>query len=458
MLKLLFQRFFFCFLIGVSVFLNGCTPLSQSHLYSPPSLLPHTTVEMQSAGYWISRHLNPDQLIRDESQIIKLNQTIQAELELTKDLLQWPGVYSAETLRNGLQSTLDKLITQKLVYLDGSRIDKSFWGAMNNELNLENLTGEIPRQYAMVVQYADQRFLPTEDGLYAKAFDVDFDELQNSALDVGTPVVVLHTSQSGQWAYVESALSTGWIKRDHLTFLSDDDMKKMAVMPEVVVISNKADLYWDQQMTQYYTFARMGARFSFARNEGDRVVVLVPREKEDGQIELKEAFILKEQIYQGFLPYTPRHILTQAFKMLNEPYGWGGMYGAQDCSRFLQQVFSTVGIDLPRDSKNQIQVGELIASWNADALDFQKLDVLQNKASGGVTVLGMRGHIMLYLGYVDNRSYAIHSVWAYREPGLKEDNVFVLNKVVVSDLTLGEKSKRGSLLNRLNAVRSIGDK
>ncbi len=42
--------------------------------------------------------------------------------------------------------------------------------------------------------------------------------------------------------------------------------------------------------------------------------------------------------------------------MLNQPYGWGDMYGEQDCSRFLQMVFATVGIMLPRDSKDQAQV------------------------------------------------------------------------------------------------------
>ena len=64
----------------------------------------------------------------------------------------------------------------------------------------------------------------------------------------------------------------------------------------------------------------------------------------------------EEDVHPGFLPYTARNIYKQALVMLNQPYGWGDMYGEQDCSRFLQMVFATVGIMLPRDSKDQAQV------------------------------------------------------------------------------------------------------
>ena len=67
----------------------------------------------------------------------------------------------------------------------------------------------------------------------------------------------------------------------------------------------------------------------------------------------------------------------------------------------------------------------------------------------------MKGHIMLYLGTFEGRAYAIHAAWAYRAPGPSGDKIFVLNRVVVSNLTLGEGSKRGSLLNRLNAVKVV---
>ena len=186
------------------------------------------------------------------------------------------------------------------------------------------------------------------------------------------------------------------------------------------------------------------------------IEVLVPIQRPNGDAELVSGFIETNQVNKGYLAYTPRQIIQQAFKLLNKPYGWGDMYGAQDCSRFLQEIFATVGIALPRDSKNQIQVGKLLTDWNDATTDADKLRLLQQKAMGGISLLGMRGHIMLYLGSIDSRAYAIHAVWAYRRPQAQQDEVVVLNRVTLSDLSLGAGSRRGSWLKRINAVRLLG--
>jgi hypothetical protein len=64
---------------------------------------------------------------------------------------------------------------------------------------------------------------------------------------------------------------------------------------------------------------------------------------------------------------------------------------------------------------------------------------------------------MLYLGQEDGRLYAIHAVWAYREKGVDGDTAKVLGRVVVSDLSLGEGSSKGSLLERIVDVRVMKD-
>jgi len=62
---------------------------------------------------------------------------------------------------------------------------------------------------------------------------------------------------------------------------------------------------------------------------------------------------------------------------------------------------------------------------------------------------------MLYLGKDEGRLYAIHAIWAYRQKGLEGDEATVLGRVVVSDLSLGEGASRGSLLERIVAVRLL---
>jgi len=442
---------------------NGCAAHQRGAvLYSPPSLLPRTTSEMRTAGFWISRHPDPDSVILSPEEIQSFNRTIHEELKLTKDLSAWPFATSGGELRATLQKTLDDLQARGLKLLDGKKPTPAYWDSARQAVNLDAIPKGIPRRYGLVVRYADQRFLPFEEGLYAKAYDEDFDELQNSALDIGTPVVILHRSLDGKWFWVESATSAGWVKAKNVGSATEDQVKPFWSIPFVVVTVAKGDVYLDRAMTIFAGSLQMGARLPLMRLDGDFAEITIPQRQSDGRLELVPGFIAAGQIHNGYLPYTPRQVLLQAFSMLNQPYGWGGMYGGQDCSRFLQEVFATVGIELPRDSRDQIQVGTRLIEWEAGAPGADKTLVLTDFAVGGITILGMKGHILLYLGTLDGRVYAIHSVWAYRElalpagrPGLGGDKTFVLNRVVVSDLELGEGSKRGSLLERLNAARII---
>jgi len=111
----------------------------------------------------------------------------------------------------------------------------------------------------------------------------------------------------------------------------------------------------------------------------------------------------------GYLPYTPESILRQAFKFLNSPYGWGGSFGEQDCSKFIQEIFATVGLNLPRNSTAQSRVGEYIS---VDGLKRDvKLDRIVELGEVGSTLLHLKGHIMLYIGVNKGEPFVIQTVW-----------------------------------------------
>ena len=78
-----------------------------------------------------------------------------------------------------------------------------------------------------------------------------------------------------------------------------------------------------------------------------------------------------------------------------------------------------------------------------------------DQASGGITVLYLKGHIMLYLGKTGFLPYAIHATWAYRVPDGNQDLTYKINRVAVTDLNLGKGSSNGSLLERLKSVRMV---
>jgi len=293
--------------------------------------------------------------------------------------------------------------------------------------------------------------------LSAEKGDVDFDELQNNALDVGTPVAILHQSQDGQRFYARAEASSGWVKKDLIALSGREEIRaREGADSFIIVTSPKADIYQDEALTENYDYAQMGTRFpTKGESSLDAVKVRLMTRGDDGRAIAGIGYLKKEDVREGYLAYTPRHIFEQAFKLLNAPYGWGGMYGEQDCSRFVQQVFATVGIKLPRNSSEQANSGTVIAKFDEKTEGRDKKEVLITKAVPGTTLLGMSGHIMLYLGNVDGRPYAIHATWAFRENQDGQEIRKVINKVVVSDLSLGDGSARGSLLKRLRTITAV---
>ncbi len=439
---------------------SGCA--STEKLYpAAPSLLPSTQREMKTAGFWISRHPFPDKAIMTPAQIEKFNQSIREDLKLTKDITLIPETVEGESLREDLEKTLKDFTAAGYYLPPGGKADGKFFQAIEKNMALERISGPIAVQFGLVVHYADQRLLPTQEPLYQIRGDVDFDELQNSALDVGTPVAVLQTSANGKWVYVESPLTPGWVEAQKVAVCSAAELKDFLSRKDfMVVISPKADIFLDEGQTQFYDYARMGVKLPMDKIVGAihelplRAEIVVPTRDVNGMLILKNGYMNADEVHEGYLPYTPRNVIRQAFKMLNALYGWGGMYGEQDCSRFLQEVFATTGISLPRNSSDQAKVGKQLAGFTGSSTVQQKLSALKTIV-GGTSILPMKGHIMLYLGMVNEKPYAVHAVWAYREKGSAADVVRVINRVAVTDLFLGEGSKKGSLLKRLKAIRSI---
>jgi hypothetical protein len=222
-----------------------------------------------------------------------------------------------------------------------------------------------------------------------------------------------------------------------------------------VICKAKGDLFLNPSLTRFHDYVRMGVRLPLLHTNSKVAQVSIPWRRRDGTLSEKAAYLRKAAVHRGFFPYTARNIIRQSFELLNAPYGWGGMHGEQDCSRFVQQVFATVGIALPRNSQHQGRTGCLLGAFRDSSSMVERRHVLSQRAVGGITLLGMKGHIMLFLGTVGHQPYVIHAAFAYREPARWGDINRVVNRVVISDLSLGKGTRRGSLLERLKSVRMV---
>lgn len=443
------------FPILVLLFLSSRVLAQEPANYEVPSLIGHSLRMMKTAGFWISRHPSPDAVIMSPDAIDQFNAGLRGDKKLTKDIFTLIEDLKTESLLDDLQKTLADITAKSYYTNDGVRDDQDFMDNVKRNMNLSGVVIGVAPRYGLVVHYASQRFLPTNQGLYEEKNDYDFDQLQNSALDVGTPVAVVHTSADGLWYYVLTEISDGWVEAKYIALGDVNQVKEFSQDRDfAVVIRPKADIFLNEDMTEYYDYVRMGMRLPLTGVDAGRVTVNVPVMDADGTLAVKEAYMNTEDVNTGFLPFTARNIYKQALMMLNQPYGWGDMYGEQDCSRFLQMVFATVGINLPRDSVNQAQVSNTSFDFDEKSDDATKIEAIA-AAPAGNTLLAMKGHIMLYLGTVNGKPYAIHDTTGYKKMVDQEEVSYSIDRVIISDLSLWEGSQKGSLLRRLTRTVTI---
>jgi cell wall-associated NlpC family hydrolase len=157
-------------------------------------------------------------------------------------------------------------------------------------------------------------------------------------------------------------------------------------------------------------------------------------------------------------PLTRAAFLREAFRYVRSPYGWGDEGGGRDCSRFVLDVLASFGLGLPRTSANQSRSGRYTVDVPEATSDTERLALLDTAAERGVVLAHFPGHIMIYLGR-DKAGVprALHSFAEYLAPcpGGGE-TVFEVNRVAVSDLSLGAGTSRKSFLERITQLTVFG--
>ncbi|MCM8769134.1 MAG: SH3 domain-containing protein [Candidatus Omnitrophica bacterium] len=439
------------FIFGLLFYSGNCW---ERLYYAAPTLLPRVSPEMQTPGFWIERNFIADAYVFDETELCQFNRKI-AETAGRPNFLTFPESFQGETLRKTLLGDIESFRRQSH-YTTSGRITPRFYQDIVGYMSLDGLSGENKVSFGIVSGRAPQRFLPTDLPFYRTRGEVNFDLLQNNLLEIATPVAIFHTTADAGWFYVEGLWTRGWVKSEKVARAEKEEINRFINRePFVVVIRPLADIYFDAQLTRKYETAGMGVRLPVSRFYEDKVEVLLPLRLPGGDVQLTSGYLKKEDIHPGYLPYTPRTIIERAFQFLHLPYGWGGQYGFQDCSGFLQSVFATAGVFLPRDSSEQRKIGRPIGFFDPAVGELEREKLLLEQGIAGVTLLGMPGHSLLYLGQVDGRPYVIHSLYAYSQPTWHGDVVRVVNRVVVSDLRLGTGTRKGSFLERLISARVL---
>ena len=357
--------------------------------------------------FWIDKSQEPDRIILNREQIKQFNRKTATIKGLITPAQDFNATYPGDWIKEKLIS-LHSFLNKRAFYLEnGKAISRDMPQSLWDNSRYEAVPETVTTRYALVVNYTHHRVTPTNITLLKTAQQRYFDRNQNAALDIGTPLAILYLSTDKKWYFALSPSSYGWVAAEDIAFTTRERMHQFSQGKNfVVTINPKNALFIDGH---YDDFVRMGVRLPYTGRLGAYAQVQIPKRDSNGDLLLRTAAIKRTDIHLGYLPYTPRTIITQAFKFLNAPYGWGGMFGEQDCSKFLQEVYATVGILLPRNSGDQEQAARPLITFGNGTRE-RIADLIQ-KGEPGSTLLHLPGHIMLYLGSYKGAPYIIHAVW-----------------------------------------------
>jgi cell wall-associated NlpC family hydrolase len=421
-----------------------------------------------SADYWINKTGGSDDVLKKQQEIKELNGFAFANDPNMVDLAAYPAKQTSDEISKLIRS-ISKPYKQDLFYRDGGKIERADYDLYTANLNLNELPDVVTVRFGMVLQRADMRTWPTEDIVFKSQETYDLDRFQENGLFPAAAVAILHESEDGLWYFVQSFNYAAWVRQDKVVVGQQSEIIAYKNSTRFLVVTgSKVTTNFNPHAPAISELQLdMGVRLPLAdpntllrnvdgQNPHASHAVQLPVRNKDGELNFRTALIARSQdVHLGYLPYTRRNIIRQAFKFLGERYGWGHSYNARDCTGLVSEVYRTVGILLPR---NSVQQG---SSPIGDNIRFSPDDTAEEKlrAIGSADVgdlLYSTGHVMLYLGTIDGQPWVIHDLSG--SGGVDQDGKYgegALNGVSVTPLSPKHVSQEFTYLEKLYAIKKI---
>ena len=404
--------------------------------------------ERATVEYWISRNVSGDKILMTDKQINQLNAQMIVKDKYASNLLIYPKNISAEDVKLKIKTLWNDESNKSIDGLYISQTQKvtiSDFNQAKNNRNLEKLTGNIKTRYAVTVERSDIRLLPESQAWYDDPNMLKYDMLQGTAIDPAEAVAVLNDSADGKFVFVQSKNYFGWIEKSKLAFTNRQTWLKY-VKPEkfLVVIDNKKSI----KVAGKDILFQMGAVIPL-NNQNN---VILPTSINGKLKEINVPIKIDDTVNYGFLPCNENNFIRQAFKFLGDEYGWGGMDESVDCSSFVEDVYKSMGIEIPRDTNRQKDVIPIWTVFN-DMDTAERFDIIKRAPIG--SLLFKPGHVMMKLGNDDNGNpIVIHSVSSYFTFNGENKEKHYIRKVLISDLNF-MNGKRVKTIDGLTAISYI---
>lgn len=188
---------------------------------------------------------------------------------------------------------------------------------------------------------------------------------QVSQLRFGEVCTILEISENQKWLKINTFFDNyeAWVDILQLQEISRDYYEKYTQNLDLhhVVSSIHAVCFAldEKRNFQKATFISKGAVLPFFEVRKDKNI-LKPRDTYFFEINNTKYRFRGEVFKQNV--FSPQELISRALAYQNIPYLWGGrsFWGA-DCSGFVQEVFKSFGLILPRDAYQQAEKGDLVS-------------------------------------------------------------------------------------------------
>ncbi|HHW57572.1 MAG TPA: glycoside hydrolase [Clostridia bacterium] len=398
------------------------------------------------AEYWIEKINDADKVIMAQREIEDFNRRIIDKVETVYDIKNYKESFKKDELLKLIKAYE---IPKKPMYnKKRESIKEDFYEEIIKNTNIEEIEEVNLVKYGIVIKNTSIRSFPTEEAVFDKEGDIEFDRFQETGCQAFEPVVILHESKDKKWYFVQMYNYRGWVKKEDIAIAKD----KKEIF-DYVNSNSFLVVTGNYIKTQSNPFDNRVSKVEFTMGtkiylEGKNILeqvgnqlvignylVKLPVRGEEGGLEFKYALISKkEDVNAGYLPYTRENILKQAFKLIGDRYGWGDSLGGRDCSSYIMYIFKTFGIRLPRNANEQ-EVSEGKSYKFSKKISIkERIEIFDGLKPGALVY--MPGHTMMYIGKEKKLPYIIHDFHGYGEK--KEDNYeFIpVNEVMVTSVLL----------------------
>lgn len=304
-----------------------------------------------------------------------------------RDTIEFPDNLEGSTLKTWL--TEDTYPEGKL-YIEDKLLTQEDMDSILRNLNLESVNENVKASFGWTLKRTYMKLYPLDKRVHKGNKQIDYNLY--TLLEPFTFLVILHESLDKKWYYVHAPFMRGWVKKEDIFISSRDELKRVKSLNFLVVLKDRLSLgniEWG-----------MGSKVPYLEKEENTYRILLP----DG----KSVWIENgNQLSDGFLSFSTERAQALFESLLGTPYGWGGLDGNKDCSSYVRDAFSVFGIDLPRNSAQQMLIGQVIATkFNS----FDEMKEVLRTSPAFKTLLFMKGHVMVYGGMQDDDIVIYHAV------------------------------------------------